>query len=1180
MAFFTLMADNSYAKMNMYREVGDLIDGSKPNVLIIVSTDKFMTRPAGDSGGGVSDNEGDDPALQSRFYMVKDVLSGFTEPGVLNATKEIMNYGLMSYNQATYYPYYTADCFASLENNEENPTMYAYKYDLRNMFSRLMDSFSPSSALACHNGPYHGAPGGSCGGGVGGGGGSGPGVCTAVPDRLETNFKGNSFVDAGTGTTYYHFDYWQAVFAQYPIDQATAGKLWVPIDVSDSLTPATSPTVNPAATWDEATVIMQYMDLQANGGLAVDKGTSGGIPVADIFRNADGDFTNDAYEYFSNTIIPNDLNSNSGCFTKNYIIFVSDGFGNSADFTTAATDATALFNLQAGAAGVDTPVKTFVIGVIDPTAAGMGGMASNLNEIARSGGTDATDPFYGLERTAIPLDDGDNYAFFVTDRAEIKEAFLNITAAIAAGDFVTGSPTATSSGSTFVTNDVGILASAEYPSWKGHLRGVDLINDEFWWDAGVALILPAADTNNLPKAIVSPGMPTSPPPDFLNVGGINYTYTEIALYCETAATDCNSSKLTAYEYIGNTATFGGTNYTYKGAFYLKPWNSRNVYTSRLDGTLLELTTANWLEINGLAGWGAIQADAEDYIEFARGGLDEDGDGIADSRLWFRGDMSNMVPISIGTPIKPKDGLTGRVTFQDEFAHRDSVVYSGTNDGTLYAFDFETGEELFSYIPPDLLKNLKTFHEAAMVSNDPISNSGQQPNPADHIYGISSSPKVNDVQFADGTWHTVLVMGEGPGGKNYFALDITHPKGASDYTGAAADFTGAPFTGAGTKANRYDMTIAPFKVLWHTQNIAVYTPTLGETWSLPAFGRVDNAGTYEWVVFAGSGYDDNAYGDSKGEIYHIINVENGALLRDDIEMDGVGTSVQYGLLADSVTVSKGASEVMASYQVDLKGRLWHTNTTSPTKALWDKTSLDLAGKFVPSVDDPIYFSPAMRDFDKSLGNALNLLVFGSNAFEDPDSDGKSTNLFFTIVNPATPAMTDAITLDFNIDNVRGTLIDKTGVQIDIGSGVGVSESLSNAKLVASPVLLENRDSGNIEAIFLVFDPPPANQLGCSFGESYLLVFNLGPASTYTGGGASSTFDISAGSAMANVKAGNAEYVVSVGSGRVSGVSVAGGGSHAVVGQAGRGRGSTSGFNISGGSTWNPIGDVKKLFWLEK
>ncbi len=1139
MVFSMLLVGRSHAKMDILREIDDIVDDSKPNVLLIVATDKYMTRVF-DGSGGVGDNEGDDASHGSRFYNLKDVLAGLTagETGVLETTKDVINYGLMSYGQTGYYTYFHDHAHGT-------------------------DHFETSTDYQGDTASFGGAH-----------------------DNLPYYY--NTFTHTSGG---------YPAFNKSPVDVGTAGKLWVKIDWDGTLT-QNGPGGASDSNADEVTVIEKFLALQQDGGIAMDDASSGDTRVKETFKNTgDGDNYNDAYDYFSNVVIPGDPNSSGGCYTKNYIIYVGDGFGSNTSFMHAsnpsgATNAEELFDLTTGA--VSTPVKTFVIGVIDPNASGMDNRRTNLNEIARRGGTDASDPFYGLERSTIPATPGscgtgggacNDYAFFVTSKAELKEALLNIAAAIAAGDFVTAAPTATSSGGTFVTNDVGILASSDYPQWRGHLRGVDLVNDRFLWDGGTTLFIPSSDTN-LPNAVVNGNLAdehvswrdtngdgdVDQPPLTLTVGGDTYQYTDLALYCEDG-TDCNSSELTAYQYTGSTITFNpGTadeiTYNYKGAFYLKPWGDRKVYTSQANGTLLDFTDSNSTTINTLAGWGVGANYAKAIINFALGGVDEAADGTVDyGRQWLVGDMTNVVPVAIGKPIEPEDNLSGRDAFQIEFAGRDTVVYAGSNDGMFHAFDFDNGDEIFAYVPPDLLPILKTLYDNAMASPDPASYTGQEFNPTDHIYGVASSPKANDVQFADSTWHTVVGSGEGPGGKNYFMLDVTHPSGSSDYSGS--DWAGD---------KRYDESAAPFSLLWHTAqtspvDLSGASNTLGETWSVAAFGRILDGATNKWTLFVGSGYDDTTYSDSKGEIFHVVNVEDGSALRADFEMDGASSAVQYGLIADSVAIiKKTGSLVSTGYQVDLKGRLWHIDTSDSVKANWAETQLTNAGVLPSSnTDYPIYYSPAVWDYDYELDGTLNLLLFGSGTYDDPEADAlPTTRLYFLITDPGAPSITSAIKVDMSL--VSGTKLDRDGNTLGTVSAGG----LASARLVASPIIFNNKKSGNLEALFLVFDPPT----GCSFGTSYLLVLTLGSLSDFSGGSASNTFDVSAGSAMKDVSEGKAHSIIEMGTGKVTGIGMAGGESHAIVGQSGRGSGSSSGFNMAGGSSWSPIGTAKRLFWKSK
>ena len=78
-----------------------------------------------------------------------------------------------------------------------------------------------------------------------------------------------------------------------------------------------------------------------------------------------------------------------------------------------------------------------------------------------------------------------------------------------------------------------------------------------------------------------------------------------------------------------------------------------------------------------------------------------------------------------------------------------MIYVGANDGLLHAIDDDTGQELWSFIPPDQLGRLWRLNDA------------------DHDYFVDGSPTVHY-----GASQKILVIGSRRGGESYMALDIT------------------------------------------------------------------------------------------------------------------------------------------------------------------------------------------------------------------------------------------------------------------------------------------------------------------------------------------------------------------------------------------------------------------------
>ncbi len=103
----------------------------------------------------------------------------------------------------------------------------------------------------------------------------------------------------------------------------------------------------------------------------------------------------------------------------------------------------------------------------------------------------------------------------------------------------------------------------------------------------------------------------------------------------------------------------------------------------------------------------------------------------------------------------RNGVFGDVIHSEPaIVHYDdkTVIYVGANDGMLHAIDDETGEELWSFIPPEHLGRLQRLTDA------------------DHDYFVDGSPTVYS-----GDGQKILVVGSRRGGESYVALDIT------DYT---------------------------------------------------------------------------------------------------------------------------------------------------------------------------------------------------------------------------------------------------------------------------------------------------------------------------------------------------------------------------------------------------------------
>lgn len=109
---------------------------------------------------------------------------------------------------------------------------------------------------------------------------------------------------------------------------------------------------------------------------------------------------------------------------------------------------------------------------------------------------------------------------------------------------------------------------------------------------------------------------------------------------------------------------------------------------------------------------------------------------------------------------PRNTRTSAVTV----GTREPMMYVGTNDGVLHAFNVDSGEEVWGFVPPFLIPTLQAAY------------------PNVRQFGVDGTPVAREVRYersaatlgnAD-NWRTVLVVGLRQGGGAYVALDVTDP----------------------------------------------------------------------------------------------------------------------------------------------------------------------------------------------------------------------------------------------------------------------------------------------------------------------------------------------------------------------------------------------------------------------
>ena len=182
-----------------------------------------------------------------------------------------------------------------------------------------------------------------------------------------------------------------------------------------------------------------------------------------------------------------------------------------------------------------------------------------------------------------------------------------------------------------------------------------------------------------------------------------------------------------------------------GEVLLKRSSARNIYTYM--GTQVNLshpsnafTLGNTLITPAMMGLSSGDTSGRNkLINFVHGydAYDDNANGITnEKRDWILGSFLHSRPVVV------------------HYGETQSVIFGGSNDGMLHAFDDATGEELWAFVPPNLLTKLQALHQDVIESF------------------VDGSPKVYL-----GSDKKVIVFGERRGGNHYYALDITdyaHP----------------------------------------------------------------------------------------------------------------------------------------------------------------------------------------------------------------------------------------------------------------------------------------------------------------------------------------------------------------------------------------------------------------------
>jgi type IV pilus assembly protein PilY1 len=421
-----------------------------------------------------------------------------------------------------------------------------------------------------------------------------------------------------------------------------------------------------------------------------------------------------------------------------------------------------------------------------------------------------------------------------------------------------------------------------------------------------------------------------------------------------------------------------------------------------DNAVATITIANKVlyDVTAPATVPAGSPSRDDLIDWTYGVDIQDEVGTAGTTTDARLDM--------GDPLHARPAT---VIYGGTAESPDTTLYTTTNDGMLHAIKGSTGEELWAFIPTELLPRLEKLY-----ANDGVAN---------RVYGLDGSVKTyridtnNDgtIDPSDGD-KVYLFFGMRRGGQHIYALDVTNRSAPKlMWRAGAVDATG--FGGITTAS-------------------ATYLPGIGQTWSNPVVTRMNIDRTWgsndkKLVVVLGGGYDvthdsKTTYADDTvGNRVYILDALTGSLIWHAGPATDTDAQLPLADMTSAITADVRSFDLTGDgfddrlYASDLGGRVWRfdiSNGETPANLVQGGVFASMgAGDGHTTVDRKFFYAPDVSLVRYSGRSWLNVAI-GSGDRERPVTDKTTTNRFFSFrdYNIFPPIASDKYLTDCSTETV--------------------------------------------------------------------------------------------------------------------------------------------------------------------
>ncbi len=489
-----------------------------------------------------------------------------------------------------------------------------------------------------------------------------------------------------------------------------------------------------------------------------------------------------------------------------------------------------------------------------------------------------------------------------------------------------------------------------------------------------------------------------------------------------------------------------------------------------DPLLRKLYTYNGTDQNLTSANNAITPSNSSLVPADFGLSGASGEPTQDELIrWMRGEdvrdednnTTTTIRYAMGDPLHSQPAS---VIHGGSAANPDVVVYTATNDGYLHAIDGDTGEELWSFVPMDLLpKMTRLFFD---------------PDSKYKSYGLDGNvvPVVfdeNDNGLVDGNDYVRILFGMRRGGNNYYAIDVTNKNSP--------------------------------QMLW-----TVSPAELGQSWSTPVVARIDAPGvnSNKAVVVIGGGYDPvhdtishPGVNDATGAAIIMLDLETGTELwraarsagTDDLSLASMTRAIPGEIRVIDVS-GDGLADRM--YAADMGGQIlrfdiFNGQTGSGFVTGGVIAQLGAEGMTgTPALEDTrrFYASPDVSLFKSDTLDRRFLAISLGSGYRAHPLDNINTDRFYSVRDP--DVFKKLTQNDYNNYSIvtEANLVEVSGTK---QTQLGINDKGWQFTLPYNQKVLSDSITFNDSVYFVAFSPEVnlSNTCAAGAGTNYLYRVNV-------------------------------------------------------------------------------------------